>query len=266
MIGPPLLDARDVTVRYGGVTAVDRASVHVDTGEIVALIGPNGAGKTSLFNALTGVVRPASGTIRLCGLSVDGYAPHERARLGMGRTFQHAELFQRFTVRENLVLAHYGAGRSGLLAGLLGSATARRDRDRAERRADELLAATDLMEHADTPCAELPYGLQRVATVARALVVPPKVLLLDEPSAGLGPSESEELAATITRIRDLLHIPVLLIEHNMELVMGVADYVYVLDFGIPLAEGRPDDVQNDPVVLRAYLGADDDAEDDALVG
>ena len=257
MIGePPLLDAHEIVVTYGGVTAVDRASLRVNPGEIVALIGPNGAGKTSMFNALAGVIRPASGRIRFRGRDLSGYSPHERARLGMARTFQHVNLYGRLTVRDNLVLSHFIEGRGGLVSSLLGGATARADRRLANARAEELIDSIGLDHIADLPCSELPYGMQRLVSVARALAVTPRLLMLDEPSAGLGPGESEQLGGMIEAIRDRMRIPVLLIEHDMSLVMSISDHLYVLDFGVPLAQGSPDEVRKDPRVIAAYLGDD----------
>lgn len=257
MLGdPPLLDADGIVIRYGGVVAMDGAHLRVNEGEIVALIGPNGAGKTSMFNALAGVVRPSAGVIRFRGRDLAGYSPHERARLGMARTFQHVNLYGRLTVRENLILSHFTEGRGWLLSSLLSGPMARADRRAAHTRAEELIESIGLHHIADRPCADLPYGLQRLVSVARALAVTPRLLMLDEPSAGLGPGESQQLGTMVRRIRDDLGIPVLLIEHDMSLVMSISDHVYVLDFGIPLADGTPEDVRSNPDVIAAYLGDD----------
>jgi len=256
MIRRPLLDVSDVVVRYGPVVAVDGATLSVGDGELVALIGPNGAGKTSLFNAIAGVLRPEEGSVRLDGEPLDGLPPHIRARRGLARTFQGGRLFSRMTLRENLEVAHYERGRSGLASGCLGGPLARRDRHRDRRLAGSVLEAMDLADFADLPCASLPFGMQRRAEVARALCLEPRILLLDEPSAGLDPAESAALAATIVRLRDTTGLAVLLIEHDMTFVMNISDYIYVLDFGVSLAEGTPQQVRSDPAVVAAYLGVD----------
>lgn len=248
------LEAHDVVVRYGSVLAVNRATVEVHDDEIVSLIGPNGAGKTSLFNAIAGVVRPESGTIRLDGRTIDRLPPHRRARLGLGRTFQGGRLFGRLTLTENLELAHHQAGHSGLVSALVGGPSARLDRRRDRRLAAKALTAVGLEAYASTPCSVLPCGVQRLAEVARALCVEPQILLLDEPSAGLDTTESAELRAVIGRIRDVLGIPVLLIEHDMTFVMNISDYIYVLDFGVPLAQGTSEEIRNNATVVAAYLG------------
>jgi len=252
--GAPVLEVKGIEVRYGGVIAVNDASLQVGEAEIVALIGPNGAGKTSLFNAIAGVVKPAAGSVHLDGRSMNGSSPHERARRGLGRTFQAGRLFGRLTLRDNFEVAQYLRGRSGVLGALTGSFGARIDRNEATRRASELLEAVALEEYADVPCQALPYGIQRIAEIARALCIEPRVLLLDEPSAGLDSSESEDLDRMVKRIRDLLEIPVLLIEHDMTLVMGISDYIYVMDFGYMIAAGTPEEVRADPRVIAAYLG------------
>ena len=252
--GTPVLEVRGITVRYGGVRAVDEAHLEVPEGEIVALIGPNGAGKTSLFNAIAGVVRPTAGTVLLDGRPLDGMAPHDRARRGVARTFQAGRLFGRMTLRDNLEVAQYLRGRSGVLGALSGSFGARIDRKRARDRADDVIAAVALDEFADMTCNALPYGIQRIAEIARALCIEPRVLLLDEPSAGLDSNESADLNRMVRRIRDRLEIPVLLIEHDMSVVMGISDYIYVMDFGEMLAQGTPDEVRSNERVIAAYLG------------
>ena len=252
--GTPVLEVRGIGVRYGGVQAVNDAHLEIAEGEIVALIGPNGAGKTSLFNAIAGVVKPSEGSVALDGRPLDGLMPHQRARRGLGRTFQAGRLFGRMTLRDNLEVAQYLRGRSGVLSALTGSLGARIDRTLARERADEVIAAVALERFAEMPCRALPYGIQRIGEIARALCIEPRILLLDEPSAGLDSSESEDLNKMILRIRDLLETPVLLIEHDMNVVMGISDYVYVMDFGWMLAQGTPDEVRADERVIAAYLG------------
>lgn len=252
--GTPVLEVKGIEVRYDGVRAVAEAHLQVSEGEIVGLIGPNGAGKTSLFNAIAGVVKPVAGTVLLDGRPLDGMMPHERARRGLGRTFQAGRLFGRMTLRDNLEVAQYLRGRSGVLGALTGSLGARIDRKLARIRADEVIAAVALEEFADMACRALPYGIQRIAEIARALCIEPRVLLLDEPSAGLDSRESEDLNRMVLRIRDLMETPVLLIEHDMTVVMGISDYIYVMDFGWMLAQGTPDEVRSDERVISAYLG------------
>jgi branched-chain amino acid transport system ATP-binding protein len=252
--GTPVLEVSGIEVQYGGVRAVADAHLQVSEGEIVALIGPNGAGKTSLFNAIAGVVKPVAGTVLLDGRPLDGMMPHERARRGLARTFQAGRLFGRMTLRDNLEVAQYLRGRSGVLGALTGSLGARIDRKLARERTDEVIAAVALEEFADMPCRALPYGIQRIAEIARALCIEPRILLLDEPSAGLDSRESEDLNRMIKRIRDLLETPVLLIEHDMTVVMEISDYIYVMDFGWMLAQGTPDEVRSDERVISAYLG------------
>ena len=252
--GTRVLEVRGIAVDYDGVRAVADANLEVSEAEIVALIGPNGAGKTSLFNAIAGVVRPTAGTVLLDGRPLDGQPPHVRARRGIARTFQAGRLFGRMTLRDNLEVGQYLRGRSGVLAALTGSIGARVDRSHARERAEEVIAAVALEEFADVPCGALPYGIQRIAEIARALCIEPRILLLDEPSAGLDSSESGDLNRMIRRIRDLLSTPVLLIEHDMNVVMGISDYVYVMDFGWMLAQGTPNEVRSNERVVAAYLG------------
>jgi branched-chain amino acid transport system ATP-binding protein len=258
-----VLDVSDIVVRFGGVVAVDRAGVQVSECQIVSLIGPNGAGKTTMFNAITGMVRPLSGSVRLDGVALDALSPHQRARRGLARTFQQGRLFRRLTLRENLHIACHRLGSAGVVRSALCSPAARAQRRRAAERTDEVIAAMNLEAVADVACADLPHGTQRLGEVARALCVPPRILLLDESAAGLDQHESAQLAATITSIRDELSLPVLLIEHDMSVVMSISDYVYVLDFGTPLAEGTPTQVRGNPAVVAAYLG--DDEEEGLLV-
>ena len=247
----------NVTVAYGGLHALDDASLHVDAGRCVALIGPNGAGKTTLFDAVTGIAFPSSGHIELFGHNVDGWPLHRRARLGVGRTFQRLELFGSLSVMDNVIVAlEAGSSAGGLAAEVLGRPGAIGVRRRAEARAAELLELTGLRELAGARAGELPMGHARTLELARALATDPKLLLLDEPSSGLNDSETEALATLLKRLQSQRDLSLLVVEHDMNFVLPLSDEVYVLDFGKVIAHGSPDEIRRDPVVQAAYLGAE----------
>jgi branched-chain amino acid transport system ATP-binding protein len=255
----PLCDVRGVTVRFGGVTALDTISMELLEGEFVALIGPNGAGKTTLFNVLSGIQRPAAGDILYRSRSISALDPSERARQGIGRTFQTPQAFGSLTVLDNLLLPGWLPRFGGVLTDLIpvpGSGLARRAaRDRA-RGVAALLGIEDTL---DRYPGELPLGKRRLIELARALCAEPRLLLLDEPASGLDAEETGRFAELLLRVRDIFKLTVLLVEHDMQLVLGVADYLYVLNFGKLLAQGDPAAVVSDPVVVAAYLGGDDEA-------
>ena len=263
----PPLAVRDLTVRFGGLTAVDRVSFIVRPGTVHALIGPNGAGKSTCFNAISGVYRATSGRVLLGKNDLTGVPAHRRAGLGIGRAFQNLALSPASTVLDNVMLGRYALGRGGFLAtGLRLPWVVRDERQHAERAA-EICDFLGIARHLHTPAGVLPYGDQKRVDIARALAVEPTVLMLDEPAAGMNSAETAEIARTIRDVRDALGISVLLVEHDMELVMGIADRVTVLDFGRLIADDTPRAVQHDAEVIRAYLGADDtDTGSDTAAG
>jgi branched-chain amino acid transport system ATP-binding protein len=260
------LEVVDVTVRFGGLRALDDVSLSVPPRTIVGLIGPNGAGKTTLFDCVTGTVAPARGRVSLFGDDVTGWPVHRRARLGVGRTFQRLELFGSLTVREHLVLSiESDAGRGGVFSDLLALPDSVETRADAVELADSVLQEVGIAHLAGVRAGDLPIGLARMVELARALALYPRLLLLDEPSSGLSEAETVRLADLISRSRDERGRSVLLVEHDMGFVLGLCDLVYVLDFGRLLAKGTPDEIQADPEVRAAYLGTETPGVDGAEV-
>ena len=250
----PIIEAKSVTIRFGGLTAVSEFNLQIRGTELVGLIGPNGAGKTTIFNLLTGVYKPTEGEIFIGGVSTQDFRPYQITALGVARTFQNIRLFKELTVLENVKIGgHIHYKYSGTSA-VLHTNRFHAAEDEAEEQAMKLLDIFDLRRRARDYAKNLPYGDQRRLEIARALAARPKALLLDEPAAGLNDSETRALMETIHDIRDRFGVAILLIEHNMELVMGICERIIVVNFGKTIAQGTPEQVRNDKTVIEAYLG------------
>ena len=253
--GAVILEAQKVTMRFGGLIANKDIDFVIPRGSIVSLIGPNGAGKTTFFNQLTGMLEPTSGAIRFDGASIVGLTPHQIVELGIGRTFQNIRLFGAMTVLANVMVGHHTRMNASWWASLLKLPAVRAEEAATRDRARQLLRLVGLPRRYEEDWAKnLPYGDQRRLELARALASEPKLLLLDEPTAGMNPGETSQMTALIKRLRDELDLTVLLIEHDMKVVMGISERITVLDHGELLAEGTPEEIRSNPIVVEAYLG------------
>jgi branched-chain amino acid transport system ATP-binding protein len=254
------LEVSSLNLRFGGLLVLDGISLVVNAGELLALIGPNGAGKTSVLNCISGIYR-AEGNIRFRGSSVIGRSPHEIAKLGIARTFQHGELFPQMTVLENLLIGRHSHTRTNPFSEMLFLSSVRREEVRQRAAVEKIIDFVELERYRHARVGGLPFGVQKLVGFARALALEPALLLLDEPSAGLNRDEREDLARFILRIRNQLGIALVWIEHDMQMVADLADRIQVLDHGQTLAEGRPNDVLKHPEVIRAYLGSANEIDD-----
>lgn len=250
----PLLKTSNLSKSFGGIKAVQDFNIYLNSGELVGLIGPNGAGKTTAFNLLTGVYTPTTGTIEFDGKSLVGLKPYKITKLGIARTFQNIRLFDKLTVLDNVKIAYHYHIKYTLPEAILRIGRYGSEEELVEKKAIELLSIFNLTDKKEELASNLPYGQQRRLEIARALAVQPKLLLLDEPAAGMNPQETKELMDMISWIRKTFDLTILLIEHDMSLVMGICERIYVLEFGKMLAHGTPDEIKSNTEVIKAYLG------------
>lgn len=257
-----VLQTKGATMRFGGVTAVDNLNIHVDQNEIVAIIGPNGAGKTTAFNMITGVYKPTEGNVLLSEdgklKEITGMRPDVIAAKGIARTFQNIRLFKDQTVLDNVLIANHVRVKDSFFGAMAHLPFYYKTERAIREHSMQLLERVGLAQFADEMATSLPYGLQRRLEIARALATKPELLLLDEPAAGMNPKETEDLTAFVSQLRDELKLTVLLIEHHMQIVMDISDRIYVLDYGKTIAEGTPKEIQDNPEVIAAYLGVDEE--------
>ena len=259
----PILNVKKLTMDFGGIRALNRLDLDIHQGEIVALIGPNGAGKTTFFNCITGIYSPTKGDILVTPpekdtIKVNGYKPHLVTELGMARTFQNIRLFPNMTVLENVMIGRHCRTSSGIFGALFRNRSTRKEEKAVLKDSYRLLEKVDLADQVNEIAKNLPYGDQRKLEIARAMATDPFLLLLDEPAAGMNPQETSELVDLILKIRDEDSISILLIEHDMKLVMTLSDRIFVMDYGKKIAQGLPEEIRANPVVIKAYLGEDID--------
>lgn len=249
-----LLQAENVSKVFGGLKAVSNFEIRIDKGELIGLIGPNGAGKTTAFNLLTGVYEPSGGTIEFGGKSIVGFKPYQITQRGIARTFQNIRLFSELSVLDNVKIAYHSHVKYGLVESVLRMGRYFQEEDEIEDKALDFLRIFKLEHKQGEIAKNLPYGEQRRLEIARALAAKPQLLLLDEPAAGMNPQETQELMQMITWIRKEFGLTILLIEHDMNLVMGICERIYVLEYGSIIAQGTPEEIKSDPQVIKAYLG------------
>ena len=250
----PILEVSGLSMRFGGLLAVNGVSLTVNEKQVVSIIGPNGAGKTTVFNCMTGFYRPTSGSIRLKGEQIEGLPGHKIARKGVVRTFQNVRLFKEMTAVENLLVAQHRHINTNFLSGLFKTPAFRRSEREAMEYAAHWLEQVDLLDVANRSAGTLAYGQQRRLEIARCMMTRPSILMLDEPAAGLNPRETDDLKALIAMLRDQHQAAILLIEHDMKLVMSISDHIFVVNQGTPLADGTPQQIRDNPQVIKAYLG------------
>ena len=253
----PVLDVRNLGIDFGGLTAVDGFNITIGPTEISGLIGPNGAGKTTIFNLLTGVYQPTRGSVLVNGIDIKGMPIHKVNKLGIARTFQNIRLFTDMTALDNVKVGMHNNIKCSFVESLLHLPSYRRSEEQANKKAMELLDFMGLAEFADVKAGSLPYGVQRRLEIVRALATNPSIILLDEPAAGMNPSETAELMHQIRRIRDTFHIAIFLIEHDMNLVMNVCEAIAVVNYGRIIAKGTPEEIRSNPAVIEAYLGKEE---------
>ncbi len=249
-----LLEVRGLTKRFGGLLAVDDYRLDLPRGEIYGLIGPNGAGKTTVFNLITGYIRPDGGSVRFEGRDITGLPPNRVSELGIARTFQNLRIFRRLTVMENLLIGRHKSFSYSLLDTVFMNSRYAREEEAGEREVHEIMMELGIHEYADRLAGELPYGIQRLVEIGRSLLTKPKLLMLDEPTAGMNPKEAEELISKVREIKESFDLTVLIVEHRMKVIQGLCSWVQVLDHGRVIAEGTYDEVVSDPKVIEVYLG------------